>query len=41
MGRFKWKKLGLEYALEEVPPPTPEAVARACAIFRGAGLEAF
>lgn len=41
MGRFKWTKLHLEYALEGVPPPSPDAVARACAAFRGAGLEAF
>jgi pyruvate formate lyase activating enzyme len=41
MGRFKWTKLGLDYALEGVRPPSAEAVQRACAIFRGAGLEAF
>jgi pyruvate formate lyase activating enzyme len=41
MGRFKWKQLGLEYKLEEVEPPSPEAVEAACAAFRAAGLKAF
>ena len=41
MGRFKWKKLGLDYQLDDVKPPPPEAVARACAVFRAAGLTAY
>jgi pyruvate formate lyase activating enzyme len=41
MGRFKWKELGLEYRLEDVAPPSAEAVAKACAAFRGAGLKAY
>jgi pyruvate formate lyase activating enzyme len=41
MGRFKWKELGLEYALPDVEPPSPEAVERACAVFREAGLNAY
>ena len=41
MGRFKWKQLGLEYQLDDVKPATPEAAERACAVFRGAGLEAY
>jgi pyruvate formate lyase activating enzyme len=40
MGRFKWKKLGLDYTLDAVEPPSPEAVERACAAFRKAGLRA-
>ena len=28
MGRFKWKELGLEYKLDDVEPPSPEAVER-------------
>lgn len=40
MGRFKWKNLGLTYELDDVEPPPPEAVARACAVFREAGLKA-
>jgi pyruvate formate lyase activating enzyme len=38
MGRFKWKSLGLKYELDDVQPPSAEAVERACAVFRGAGL---
>ena len=41
MGRFKWKALGLEYELGGVVPPSPEAVERACAVFREAGLKAY
>jgi pyruvate formate lyase activating enzyme len=41
MGRFKWKELGLNYELEGVSPPSPDAVERACAAFREAGLKAY
>jgi pyruvate formate lyase activating enzyme len=41
MGRFKWKALGLEYKLDDVAPPSPEAVERTCASFRAAGLKAY
>jgi pyruvate formate lyase activating enzyme len=41
MGQFKWKKLGLSYTLADAEPPTVEAVERACALFRAAGLKAF
>jgi len=41
MGRFKWKTLGIEYRLDDVQPPTAEAVERACAAFREAGLKAY
>jgi pyruvate formate lyase activating enzyme len=41
MGRFKWKELGLNYELGDVLPPPPEAVERACAAFRKAGLNAY
>jgi len=40
MGRFKWKELGLDYRLGDATPPTSEAVERACAAFREAGLKA-
>jgi pyruvate formate lyase activating enzyme len=41
MGRFKWSALGLDYALGDVQPPSGEAVERACALFRAAGLKAY
>jgi pyruvate formate lyase activating enzyme len=41
MGRFKWQELKLDYELEGVAPPTADAVERACAQFRAAGLVAF
>lgn len=41
MGRFKWKELKLDYALDDVQPPTHESVERACAIFRAEGLRTF
>jgi pyruvate formate lyase activating enzyme len=41
MGRFKWKELGMEYKLDDVAPPSKEAVERACMQFRGVGLKAY
>ena len=41
MGRFKWNELKLDYTLNDVKPPSREAVERACAKFREAGLKAF
>ena len=41
MGRFKWKSLGLRYDLEDVRPPSAEAVGHACAAFQAAGLKAY
>jgi len=40
LGRYKWAKLGLDYTLAKSEPPSQEAVARAVAIFRAAGLSA-
>ena len=40
MGRYKWQKLGLDYALSTTVPPSQEAVAHAVGIFRAAGLRA-
>ena len=40
MGRYKWHKLGLEYAMEDVTPPTPESVKRVCEQFQSHGLNA-
>jgi len=41
MGRHKWQKLGLNYALDEVRPPTNEVVDRTCEQFRAVGLKAY
>jgi pyruvate formate lyase activating enzyme len=41
LGRFKWQKLGLNYTLNDVGPPSAEAVEQACAAFRAAGLKAY
>jgi pyruvate formate lyase activating enzyme len=41
MGRFKWSELKLDYKLNDVQPPTPEAVATACSRFRAEGLKAY
>ena len=41
MGRFKWKKLGMTYELDDLQPPSTEVVERVCAQFRAAGLEAY
>jgi pyruvate formate lyase activating enzyme len=41
LGRYKWERLGLDYALQHVEPPTAEAAERACEVFRKVGLEAF
>ena len=40
MGRFKWEKLGLDYALENSDPPSAEIVTRVCEQFRAGGLVA-
>ena len=40
LGRYKWQKLGIPYTLDETEPPSPEAVERTVAIFRGQGLKA-
>ena len=41
MGRFKWKELKLNYTLNDVKPPTIDAVEVACAQFRNEGLKAY
>jgi len=41
MGRFKWKKLELNYELDDVQPPTNELVQRVCEQFRAEGLKAY
>lgn len=39
MGRFKWEKLGMEYAMKDAEPPSREIVSQIIGVFRGAGLE--
>ena len=41
MGRYKWDRLGIEYTLHDVQPPTTEMVERTCSVFREAGLKAY
>jgi pyruvate formate lyase activating enzyme len=41
MGRFKWKELKYNYALDGVQPPSLETVEKVCMQFRAEGLEAF
>jgi pyruvate formate lyase activating enzyme len=41
MGRFKWEKLGLDYTLNDVQPPSLELVEAICQIFRAEGLTAY
>ena len=40
MGRYKWDRLGLDYKLRNVEPPSADLVERACEVFRAAGLRA-
>lgn len=41
MGRYKWKKLGLEYILDDVSAAPPWLVERVCGQFRALGLTAY
>jgi pyruvate formate lyase activating enzyme len=41
MGRYKWKELGMDYALQDVEPPSVELVERVCAQYRSAGLNTY
>jgi len=41
LGRYKWQALGLTYANERTEPPTEDAVAEACRLFRAEGLTAY
>jgi pyruvate formate lyase activating enzyme len=41
MGQYKWKTLGMAYTLQDVSPPSPEAVECTCAQFREAGLKVY
>lgn len=41
MGSFKWKQLGMEYALERLEPPSAERIESACQSFRALGLKTY
>ena len=41
MGRFKWERLGLDYTLDAVAPPSTDLVEETCAAFRATGLKAY
>lgn len=41
MGRYKWKRLGLNYTLDDVEPAPAELVERTCKQFRAVGLKAY
>jgi pyruvate formate lyase activating enzyme len=38
MGKYKWKKLGIDYALDDIPACPPWLVERVCGQFRAVGL---
>jgi pyruvate formate lyase activating enzyme len=40
LGKFKWEKLGIEYTLQDVQPPTNELVEWTRERFRSVGLKA-
>jgi pyruvate formate lyase activating enzyme len=40
LGKYKWERLGLNYALEQFQAPSPEQIERACDLFRAEGLNA-
>ena len=41
LGRYKWHRLKMNYALEGVEPPSSDLVGQVVAIFRAAGLNAY
>jgi pyruvate formate lyase activating enzyme len=41
LGAFKWERLGLDYTLRNVQPPSRDGVVSACTIFRQSGLKAY
>lgn len=41
MGRYKYERLGIPYALKDTEPPSPELLERVCAVYRAAGLVAY
>jgi pyruvate formate lyase activating enzyme len=41
MGRYKWQKLGLDYTLDQVEPPSADLIERTLAAYRAEGLKAY
>jgi pyruvate formate lyase activating enzyme len=41
MGAWKWSEMGLEFALEHTPEPTPDLVNQTKNIFKNAGLQVY
>jgi len=41
MGTFKWQRLGLDYTLKTVQPPSPDLIGRTRVLFRAEGLTAY
>jgi pyruvate formate lyase activating enzyme len=41
MGKYKWRQLGIEYALEDVEPPSAALIERTCELFRAEGLTTY
>jgi pyruvate formate lyase activating enzyme len=41
MGPYKWRALGMDYTLQDVEPPSADAVEQACAQFRSVGLKVY
>ena len=41
MGRYKWARLGIEYTLHDVDPPSIEQVEATCALFKEVGLKTY
>ena len=41
LGSYKWEKLGLNYTLKDVKPPSAELAEETCALFRAEGLQAY
>ena len=39
MGKYKWERLGIEYTLKDVEPPSDAVIDRTCELFRRAGLK--
>ena len=41
LGKFKWQKLGIEYALQDTQPPSQQKTEEIVARFRAKGLKAY